>query len=278
MSNSATGRDVRPCPDMRAERGRFDIIGDVHGCCDELIQLLGVLGYDVDIRGVGDRRCASIRAPAERRLIFVGDLVDRGPRSPDVVRIVMAAVRSGQGWCVLGNHDAKFLRWLAGRQVTLSHGLEQTVEQYALESEHHRHEVRDFLSSLPYHLWLDGGALAVAHAGIRQEMLGRNEEAVRRFCLYGDTNGDVGEDGLPVRYHWAAHHTSPTAIVYGHTPVPAAEWVNTTLCIDTGCCFGRRLTALRWPEREIASVPALETYARLRRPFGHPPVRPESMA
>jgi protein phosphatase len=62
-------------------------------------------------------------------------------------------------------------------------------------------------------------------------------------------------------------------VVYGHTPVPEAEWLNRTLNIDTGCVFGGRLTALRYPEREVVSVPARQTYAEPRKPFLDPEAR-----
>lgn len=260
--------------DRRGERGPFDIVGDVHGCADELSELLTRLGYKI-VASSEDGACRlRIEPPPGRRAVLVGDLVDRGPASPEVMRIVIAMAEAGQAFAVPGNHDVKFVRWLEGREVALAHGLERTAEQFLAESAAFRDRVRAFLSRLPIYLWLDGGALAVAHAGIRETMLGHDSAAIRSFCLYGETTGEMDELGLPVRYHWAADYRHETAVVYGHTPVPDADWVNNTLCVDTGCCFGGRLTALRWPEREIVSVPARETYAPPRRPFGHPPVRP----
>lgn len=261
--------------DRRGETGPFDLIGDVHGCADELIELMGALGYRVAFDGLGERRRALIAPPRGRRAIFVGDIVDRGPRSPDAVRIVMAIVEAGQGLCVPGNHDNRFMRWLQGRPIKLTHGLDATVAQMATEPPEFHAQVRAFFERLPLHVWLDDARLVVAHAGIRMDMIGKTSNEVRNFCLYGDTGG-TDEDGLPIRYHWAAHHRSDTAIVYGHTPVASADWHNNTMCVDTGCCFGGQLTALRWPEREIVSVPARATYAIRRRPFGHPPLRPQS--
>lgn len=264
----------RPSPDARRELGPFDIIGDVHGCAEELTALLGKLGYGAAFVGTGAARAAATASPAGRRAVFVGDLVDRGPRSPDVLRIVMAMVQAGQAFCVPGNHDMKFLRWLNGKQVTLSHGLDKTAEQMNAETLEFRQTVAEFYQTLPIHLWLDGGRLVVAHAGITQPMIGRVSGEVQRFCLYGETSGETDAFGLPIRYHWAARYNGEPAIVYGHTPVPEAEWVNNTLCVDTGCCFGGKLTALRWPEREIVSVVAADIYTPPVRPFGHPPVRP----
>lgn len=274
MTGKQTTLSLRSSPDLRAVKGPFDIIGDVHGCVDELIELLGRLGYAVRLSGTGEGRRASVKAPAGRRAVFVGDLVDRGPNSPDVLRIVMELASEAQGLAVPGNHDVKFVRWLNGRVEKLSHGLDLTVAQFEAEGHVFRQRVKSYLEHLPIHAWLDGGQLAVAHAGIKEAMLGEDTRDVRSFCLYGETSGEQDEFGLPVRYHWAAEYRGRTAIIYGHTPVPEAEWVNSTLCIDTGCCFGGKLTALRWPEREVVSVAAREEYAERRRPFGHPPTRP----
>jgi len=259
--------------DLRSERGPFDIIGDVHGCADELVALLELLGYGVVFRGRKSARVAVTTAPMGRRVFFVGDLVDRGPCSPDVLRIVMAMVEAGQALCVPGNHDVKFLKWLNGRNVRLTYGLAETVSQFKAEPQSLRTSVKEFLEGLASHAWLSDGELAVAHAGIKEEMLGQTSSSVRHFCLYGETSGERDELGLPVRYHWAVEYQGAAAIVYGHTPVPEAEWFNNTLCVDTGCCFGGKLSAVRWPENEIVSVPALKAYAKKVRPFGHPPAR-----
>ena len=264
--------------DQRDVWGPFDIIGDVHGCAGELETLLARLGYDVRWSGTPGAVSVRVTPPIGRRAILVGDLVDRGPRSPDVLRIVMSMVESGAALAVPGNHDAKFSRWLDGKDVSATHGLDRTIAQFETETKAFRKSVREFFGSLPNYLWLEDGRLAVAHAGIKDSMLGRNSGDVRRFCLYGETDGETDEFGLPIRYHWAAEYRGQTAIIYGHTPVPTAGWVNNTLCIDTGCVFGGKLSALRWPEREIVAVAAERVYTVPVRPFGHPPLRPGAQA
>jgi protein phosphatase len=250
--------------DRRDDHGPFDIIGDVHGCGDELEALLDKLGYRLS-REDGN---VTITPPERRKVVFVGDLVDRGPRTPDVLRIVMAAVASGHGYAVQGNHDEKLARWLAGRDVKVAHGLQQSIDQLAAEPEAFRASVKTFLTDLRSHYWLDGGRLAVAHAGLKEDMIGRSSAAVREFALYGEATGETDADGLPVRRDWARSYRGTTTVVYGHTPILEPQWVNNTLCVDTGCIFGGTLTALRWPEKELVSVPAAQAYVKASRPIG----------
>jgi protein phosphatase len=259
--------------DKRDETGPFDIIGDVHGCIDELKSLLRKLGYKFTLNGRGANRQATFTPPEGRKAVFVGDLVDRGPNSPDVLRIVMAAVESGGGYCVIGNHDDKFSRWLKGRNVQLTHGLADTVEQMGREPQVFHDQVRAFIDKLVSHYMLDGGKLAVAHAGIKQNMQGRASGAIKSFCMYGETTGEKDEFGLPVRYPWANDYGGRAMVVYGHTPVRDADWVNNTICIDTGCVFGGKLSALRYPEMELIEVPAAKVYAKSLRPLA--PSKPE---
>ena len=200
-------------------------------------------------------------------MIFVGDLVDRGPDTPGVLRLVMGMVAAGDAWCVSGNHEAKLLRALNGRQVRVSHGLAETLDQLGREDPAFQAEVRAFCDGLTSHYVLDGGALVVAHAGLIERYQGRSSGRVRSFCLYGDTTGETDEYGLPVRLPWARDYRGRAMVLYGHTPTPEAEWVNNTMCLDTGCVFGGRLTAMRYPEREVVSVPAAQVYYESAKPF-----------
>ncbi|MDH5410717.1 MAG: polynucleotide kinase-phosphatase, partial [Alphaproteobacteria bacterium] len=248
---------------LRHETGPFDIIGDVHGCRDELVDLLGTLGWQVG----GSREAPEITHPEGRRAIFLGDLVDRGPDSPGVLRIAMSMVAAGTALCIPGNHENKLLRALKGRNVNPTHGLAETLEQMDREPAEFRDEVARFIDGLISHYVLDHGELVVAHAGLKEAYHGRASGAVRNFALYGETSGETDEYGLPVRYDWAGDYRGKAMVVYGHTPVPEAEWLNRTICIDTGCVFGGKLTALRYPERELVSVPARREYYESVKPL-----------
>ena len=260
--------------DRTADHGPFDIIGDLHGCCDELEALLGRLGYEmVAFAPAGPSLIsgAAYAHPEGRKAVFLGDLVDRGPRNLDTVQLVATMVNYGSAYCVPGNHDMKLLRKLQGKNVQITHGFAETLAEIdALPSEMRDpfcKGLADFLDGLVSHYVLDDGNLVVAHAGMKEEMQGRGSGRVREFALYGETTGETDELGLPVRYNWAKEYRGPATVVYGHTPVPEPEWLNRTANIDTGCVFGGRLTALRYPEREFVSVPAARTYAKPARPF-----------
>jgi len=258
------GAEVRRAPlwtDRRADHGPFDIIGDVHGCHAELGELLRELGYRVGPDGV------SVTPPDGRRAVFVGDYGDRGPDTPGVLRLVMAMAAAGTAVCLPGNHDLKLVRKLKGRDVQITHGLGETLAQLDGEPHEFREQARDFLDKLVSHVVLDDGKLVVAHAGMKEAYQGRSSGRVRDFALFGETTGETDEFGLPVRLQWAADYRGNAAVVYGHTPVAHAQWVNNTINIDTGCVFGGRLTALRWPERELVSVAADRVYYEPAKPF-----------
>ncbi len=245
---------------QRELRGPFDIIGDIHGCYDELVALLTRLDYNV----VEPDR---VLPPPGRKAIFLGDLVDRGPKVPETLRLVMRMVGHGSALCVPGNHDVKLLRKLRGKNVQVTHGLAETLQQLEGQPPEMLRTIEAFIDGLVGHYVLDGGKLVVAHAGMKERYIGRASSRVREFALYGETTGETDEFGLPIRYNWAAEYRGPAHVIYGHTPVPEADWLNRTLNIDTGCVFGGKLTALRWPEKELVSVPAQRTYAEPARPF-----------
>jgi polynucleotide kinase-phosphatase len=272
---SAVVTRERPWNDRTDALGPFDIIGDVHGCSAELRTLLTQLGWQLEYDGSA---AVSAVHPAGRQGVFVGDLVDRGPDTPGVLRLVMGMVKTGNALCVSGNHEAKLVRALRGANVTVSHGLAESLAQLEAEPDNVRKAALDFMDGLISHYVLDEGRLVVAHAGLKESYHGRSSGRVRSFALYGDTTGETDEYGLPVRYPWAQEYRGRAMVAYGHTPVPTAEWVNNTICLDTGVVFGGALTALRYPEREIASVPAERQWYEPARPLAPtPPDRERSV-
>ena len=251
------------------ETGPFDIIGDVHGCFDELVSLLQQLGYQItplSAEGGADDGF-SVSHPQGRRAVFVGDLVDRGPGVVNVLKLVMSMAADGTALCVAGNHESKLVRKLKGRNVQVSHGLAESLEQLEMESPEFQHQATRFMDGLISHYVLDGGNLVVAHAGMKEEYQGRASARVRDFCLYGETTGETDEWGLPVRADWAAGYRGNATVVYGHTSVAEPAWLNRTINVDTGCVFGGRLTALRYPENELVSVPAARVHYEPVRPM-----------
>lgn len=258
--------------DLRHEHGPFDIIGDIHGCFDETVELLTSLGYQVE------RESFKAVPPPGRKAIFLGDLVDRGPGVTQVLRLVMNMTADGTAFCVPGNHDMKLLKKLRGRDVQLKHGLAESLAQLEAEPPDFRKQVADFIDDLVSHYVLDDGALVVAHAGMKEDMQGRGSGAVRNFALFGETTGETDEYGLPVRYNWAAEYRGRAMVVYGHTPVSEPQWLNRTINIDTGCVFGGRLTALRYPEKELVSVPAHREYYAPAKPLNRPAVATSTLS
>ncbi len=259
--------------DKRDEHGPFDFIGDVHGCCDELEELLTSLGYEarpVEDPGPGWSNCHYTH-PNGRKAVFVGDLVDRGPRVVDSLSLVRNMVATGNALCVPGNHDIKLLRKLRGKNVRIAHGLASTLAEIETVPDEQREvfcqQLANFIDGLVSHYVLDDGKIVVAHAGMKESMQGRGSGKVREFALYGETTGETDEFGLPVRYPWASEYRGNAMVVYGHTPVPEPDWLNKTINIDTGCVFGGALTALRYPELETVSVKAKQTYCEPARPF-----------
>lgn len=255
--------------DLRSEQGPFDIIGDVHGCLDELLQLLALLGYQIQKLDNPSKPWKPFTAshPEGRRIVFVGDYCDRGPDSPGVFKLVMSLFECNIALGVPGNHDDKLERKLSGRDVSLKHGLAETIEQFKEYPQEFHEEVRKFIKSLPSHIVLQNGELVVAHAGLKSSMHNRSSSEIHSFCIYGETTGQKDEFGLPIRLNWAANYSGKAMIVYGHTPILEAEWENNTIDIDTGCVFGGKLTALRYPEKELVHVNAIQKWMEPSRPL-----------
>ncbi|WP_280354435.1 polynucleotide kinase-phosphatase [Nocardia otitidiscaviarum] len=266
--DAATIVNERLWNDRRDLTGPFDVIGDVHGCRSELETLLDTLGYRLARDEHG--RPVDARHPDGRTAVFVGDLVDRGPDTPGVLRLVMGMVAAGNALCVTGNHEFKLVRALDGRKVKIAHGLAESLDQLAAEDEAFRKAAHEWCRALVSHYVLDDGKLVVAHAGLKEEYQGRASGRVRSFAMYGETTGETDEYGLPVRYPWADDYRGRAMVLYGHTPVTRLQWVNNTLCLDTGVVFGGQLSALRYPEKETVSVAAEQVWFEPARPLQDP--------
>lgn len=235
---------------------KFDIIGDIHGCYDELMYLLEKLGYRFD-DGIHIH-------PDGRMPAFVGDAMDRGPDSLKVMELLFARQDRGILHYSPGNHCNKLYRFMKGNQVQLAHGLEITIADWQSmpkkEQQNFRERYIRFYEELPQYLVLRDD-LIVAHAGLKQEMIGVPvNRKIAVFTLYGDITGKFHADGRPVRRDWAKSYKGGPWIVYGHTPTEEPYLINKTANIDTGCVFGGSLTAFRFPEKELVAVPSSQPY------------------
>ena len=253
---------------MEREVGKgLDFIGDVHACYEELMELVQLLGYTRSPDGL-------YRHPHGRKIVSLGDVMSRGPHSMDSLLFFKKHVNAGLAYMVDSNHGWKIARWLDGRKVMLMHGdekVEEELNQYAKdhgnkETNKLKDELRDFLIQLPSHLiFLQNGVRVVVatHGGIKDHYIGKESKRIQNFCRYGDTDG-FDEEGRPIRKDWFNNHQSPEIIVWGHDPRPDAVMINNTINIDQGVVFGGKLTAFRYPEKKIISVPAKQKYAKGR--------------
>lgn len=235
---------------------KFDVIGDIHGCSDELTELIDKLGYRFE-NGLP-------KHPDGRKLAFVGDAMDRGPDSLGVLKLLFAMQDEGILYYSPGNHCNKLYRFFKGNPVQLAHGLELTVADWRGLPRPEQKTFRDrylrFYEALPlYHQLTDN--LIVVHGGLREDMIGQAlSRRMITFALYGEVTGKFHADGRPVRGNWARAYKGSQWIVYGHTPIKTPYFKNNTVNIDTGCVFGGTLTAFRFPEMTIESVPSKQPY------------------
>jgi len=242
-----------------ADINKVDIIGDIHGCYDELILLLEKLGYQ--------KEGGLYRHPEGRLLVFLGDLCDRGPKSLDVITLVKRLVDHGLALHCPGNHDDKLMRWCQGRNVQVRHGLETTVAEIERQPDKEKVKqwISDYVKNLPLYFVLDHGQLVVVHAGIRHDQIGRAHKRLRETCLYGFPTGRLDNQGLPERDPVTKHYHGKALLVHGHTPIHEVQWEKNVINIDTGCVFGGKLTCFRYPEKTFVEVKALNVYGESKR-------------
>lgn len=242
--------------DRSEQTGPFDLIGDIHGCAVELRQLLDKLGY----RETG----GFYRHHAGRRVVYLGDLVNRGPASVEVVRLVAAMLDNGAALNVRGNHCHYiygFFKKYEGKDYNRSRKWLEDLSP--ADFDEFKNLYLKLIEPTPPYLILDGGQLVAAHAGIEAKMIGQQSRQIFEFCLYGENEPEPDPTlGYPLRRDWAATYRGQPFIAYGHTPTPSLtpEIRNNTVNLDQGCVFGGRLSALRYPEMEFVQVEAARAY------------------
>ena len=210
MRGRARTQDVM---DKRNVHECIDIVGDVHGCLVELLELLAALGYRVERQ----REEFVVTPPRGRTLAFSGDLVDRGPAAPGVLRLAMGMARAGSALCVAGNRD---WNWCGHEGASDAGFARHGANAGAIGRDPGiSRRVLCFLDALPSHLVLDEGRLVIAHAGLKEALQGRVSAAARAFALHGDLTGKKDALGLPIRRIWAGEYRGKALVVHGHTPV-----------------------------------------------------------
>lgn len=243
---------------------RHIAVGDVHGCITELRELLALVGY----------------RPEADSLIFVGDLVDRGPDPAGVVRYVRELQKHGDVITTMGNHEEKLVRWFlrvrqekeTGKPNKMSPPHKDRLAQWQSMSDE---DVR-WLSDLPLAVGVAGWS--AVHAGFENVPMTHQkpEKVIRCRWIFENTGlmapfkkGTLEQPDGSI--NWTERWRGPENVVYGHAvhslKDPRVDRVNGVECwgIDTGCCFGGRLTALCLESREVWQIDAKETYSDLRR-------------
>lgn len=224
----------------------FDVIGDVHSCYYQLVELLISMGYVVD-----KENNKITHSPKGRFLIFVGDLVDRGQYPIEVLSLVMTAVKEKFALCARGNHEHKLYRALIGNQVQINEDLKYTLEEIEKQDNNFKNKINDFLSSLPYQIVINNGETIIAHGGLTEKYHGVNSKSMKAMATFGKPTGKKDEHGHPIRLDWAKDYRGEAYVIYGHTPITYPVWTNNTINIDTRCFNTSILSAIRMPEKEI---------------------------
>jgi len=210
--------------------GRTIVVGDIHGCYDELMELLDKVGF-----------------AKKDRLVSVGDLIAKGPKSREVLELFMSDERFST---VIGNHDLILRRRWNGEDIELKAAQKQTHKE--LKDEKDRYCL--FLNALPF--VIDLGTHLVVHAGLRP-----NVE------LHSQTTGDLtrlrtlgpdreSDEGTP----WYHVYNGEKTVIFGHWCAPEPRRGPKAIGLDTGCVYGHALTAYVIETEEFVSVPAKQAY------------------
>ena len=229
----------------------FDIIGDVHGCYDELLALLAPLNWALDENGVFRNT-----VNPERTLVFCGDLGDRGPNSLGVFTAVRKSIEAGTAKCVRGNHENKAGKYFVKKNTKLRGGLETTVKEIEAAgwSEDEQTAFGQWCLSLPAWIKLelpDGSPLVVVHACLPFNLEDPKSEGK---AIYGIPTG-YDANGFPTRLDWAQKYRGKATVVHGHDVIGLEpRLLNKVWNLDTGGVFGGRLTCLQLPEEKIHQI------------------------
>ncbi len=229
----------------------YAVIGDVHGCYYELKELITNLQskYGKDIL-----------------IISVGDNVDRGDYNLKTLDLCIELFNEGKFIEVQSNHMDKFVRWLKGSNVKISYGMQKTVDEFLnlpkTIQEQYRKKIIEYYSSAPLYVIVNKETV-IAHAGIKDDMIGKTGKKVKSFVLYGQTTGRYTPEGFPERLDWTKERklkANSPKIVYGHVVFQKPYINNKCYGIDTGCVFGNKLTAYIPQIDTFEFVKAKKTY------------------
>lgn len=229
------------------DKKRTIIIGDVHGCFDEVQDLLKKVRYD----SMNDR------------IIFTGDIVDRGPKSKEIIEFVVSTPNVHM---IMGNHENKLIRYLRGNPVSITDGLQETIDQLApeLKREANREELLFFLENLPYAIKLDDN-IYVVHGGIDPRF--SVEAQKQNVVLYMRNHAPGKTFSDPTAPPWyeveRGEASKDQIILFGHNSKANTSNAINAVALDGGCVFGDELRAAIIDidgTRTIESVPARKQY------------------
>jgi protein phosphatase len=246
---------------------QYDFIGDIHGCYETLKSLLEKLDYKFN-----DSNNCWVHSSGNRIPVFLGDLVDRGPASYQVIALVMQMVRNNLAKYVPGNHCNKLFRHLKGNNVKVGNALKITLVHIEYEKKQNFEEVNrvlndfvDYIDKCKYHIVLDKGNVIAVHAAVDVENVGVYNKRTKEKNIYGFLdNSKVDEDGRPLRIPTYDIYKGKSLVVHGHIANEEPIFKNNVLDIDTGCGIkGGKLTAYRYPEGNFVSIDVIDETATI---------------
>jgi hypothetical protein len=210
--------------------GRTIVVGDIHGCYDELMELLAKVNF-----GPGDR------------VVAVGDLITKGPRNREVLELFMSDARFST---VIGNHDLALRRKWNGEKIKLKEAQKATHK----ELKPNKLTYAAFLNRVPF--TIDLNTHLVVHAGLRPnvEMYSQTTEDMTLLRTLGKDRESHG--GTP----WYDVYEGDKVVLFGHWPAPEPRMGKKAIGLDTGCVYGYNLTAYIIETGEFVSVAAKRAY------------------